>query len=81
METFIDGSTNSENWWYSIGAKKPYKGTNFPGPVTPSETPVTKVYLWIRCPENLNLLNYYYTNYQSFSLQNMILINLFVLFK
>ena len=52
IETILDGCQDG-NYWFSIGAKKPYQDTSnkFPGPATESERyEVQEVYLWIRIP-------------------------------
>lgn len=41
--TYLDGSVNSGNWWYSIGSINPYSG-GIPG----NSTPVNQVQLFIR---------------------------------
>ena len=43
--TYLDGSPNDGNWWYSIGSRAVYGGVGVPGPNTKV---VTKVQLYIR---------------------------------
>ena len=64
--TFLDGSYNNENWWYSIGAKQGHANRiAFPGPVYEGYRDGKHVYevvLWIRCSDKI-YSNFFCINY------------------